>query len=136
MIIYRAREAIEGYAARVVAEQRSAASLRRIARTVEREESIAIGGVEAYFHANRRIHRSIVEETGNEYLLKSFDAIWNRGFLFRVFAAIENADLDASLHEREGLVASMRSAHPREAGEAMIAHIRQGLTLQLRAITE
>lgn len=136
MIIYRAREAIEGYAARVVAEQRSAASLRRIARTVEREEAIAIGGVEAYCHANRRIHRSIVEETGNEYLLKSFDAIWNRGFLFRVFAAIENADLDASLHEHEGLVASMRSDHPREAGEAMIAHIRQGLTLQLRAITE
>ena len=134
--IYQAREAIEGYAARVVAEQRSAASLRRIARTVEREESIATGGVEEYFHANRRIHRSLVEETGNEYLLKSFDAIWNRGFSFRVFAAIENADLDASLHEHEGLVASMRSDHPREAGEAMIAHIRQGLTLQLRAITE
>ncbi len=94
------------------------------------------GGVEEYFHANRRIHRSIVEETGNEYLLRSFDAIWNRGFSFRVFAAIEHPDLDASLHEHAGLVASMRADDPREAGEAMIAHIRQGLTLQLRVIAD
>ena len=100
--IYQAREAIEGYAARLVAEQRSAASLKRIERTVEREESIAAGGVEEYFHANRRIHRSIVKETGNEYLLKSFDAIWNRGFSFRVFAAIDHADMDASPHEHAG----------------------------------
>ena len=134
--IYQAREAIEGYAVRVVAEQRSAASLKRIERTVEREESIAAGGVEEYFHANRRIHRSIVEETGNEYLLKSFDAIWNRGFSFRVFAAIDHADLDASPHEHANLVASMRADSPREAGEAMIAHIRQGLTLQLSALAE
>ena len=132
--IYQVREAIEGYAARVVAEQRRAASLGRIERTVEKEESIAAGGVEEYFHANRRIHRSVVEETGNEYLLRSFDAIWNRGFSFRVFAAIEHPDLDASLHEHAGLVTSMRCDHPREAGEAMIAHIRQGLALQLRAI--
>ena len=134
--IYQAREAIEGYAARLVAEQRSSASLRRIERTVEREESIAAGGVEEYFHANRRIHRSIVEETGNEYLVKSFDAIWNRGFSFRVFAAIDEAKLDASPHEHEQLVAAMRADHPREAGEAMIDHIRQGLTLQLRALEE
>ena len=134
--IYQAREAIEGYAARLVAEQRSAASLRRIERTVEKEESIAAGSVEEYFHANRRIHRSIVEETGNEYLLKSFDAIWNRGFSFRMFATIEHAGLDASLHGHAGLAASMRSDHPREAGEAMISHIRQGLTLQLRGLAE
>ena len=31
---------------------------------------------------------------------------------------------------------SMRADHPREAGEAMIAHIRQGLTLQLSALAE
>ena len=30
----------------------------------------------------------------------------------------------------------MRADHPREAGEAMIAHIRQGLTLQLSALAE
>ena len=132
--IYQAREAIEGYAARIIAEQCSAASLRRIERTVEKEESIAAGGVEEYFHANRRIHRSIVKETGNEYLLRSFDAIWNRGFSFRVFAAIEYAELDASPHEHKELVASMRADHPRDAGEAMIAHIRQGLALQLRAL--
>ena len=58
------------------------------------------------------------------------------GFPFRVFATIEHAGLDASLHEHADLVASMRSDHPREAGEAMIAHIRQGLSLQLRGLAE
>ena len=46
--IYQAREAIEGYAARLVAGQRRAASLRRIERTVEREESIAAGGADNF----------------------------------------------------------------------------------------
>ncbi len=70
--IYQAREAIEEYAARLVAEQRSVASLRRIAPTIKKVDAIETGGVQEHFHANRRIHRSIVKETGNEYLPKSF----------------------------------------------------------------
>ena len=134
--IYQAREAIEGYAARIVAERRNAASLKRIERTVEKEQSMAVGGVGEYFDANRRIHRSIVDETGNEYLLRSFDALWNRALSFRIFATIQAVDLSASLREHETLVASMRDDPPNEAAEAMIAHIREGLALQLRALSE
>ena len=134
--IYQAREAIEGYAARIVAERRSAASFKRIERTVEKEQSMAVGGVEEYFDANRRIHRSIVDETGNEYLLRGFDALWNRALSLRIFATIQAVDLGAPLREHETLVASMRDDPPNEAAEAMIAHIREGLALQLRALTE
>ena len=63
---YQAREAIEGHTTRLVAERRDAASLRRIEHTIETEESISVGSVEEYFHANRRIHRRIVEEAGVE----------------------------------------------------------------------
>ena len=67
--IYQTREAIEGHATRLVAERRDEVSLRRIEQTMETEESMSVGSVEEYFHANRLIHRGIVEETGNEYLL-------------------------------------------------------------------
>ena len=132
--IYQAREAIEGHAARIVAERRDPRALDRIRRTIEAEESIRGGGVEEYFHANRHIHRRVVEESGNEHLLRSFDGIWNRSFAIRIFATIENADLGETLHEHEELLAAMRDDPPATAAEAMIVHIRNGLDLQLRAL--
>ena len=134
--IYQAREAIEGHAARIVAERRDPAALERVRRTIETEESIREGGVDAYFHANRKIHRCIVEESGNEYLLRSFDGIWNRSFSVRMFASIENEDLSATLGEHQALVAAMREGPPPAAAESMIAHIRDGRDLQLRAIAD
>ena len=132
--IYQAREAIEGHAARIVAERRDAVALARIGRTIATEESIRTGGVEEYFHANRRIHRCVVEASGNEYLLRNFDGLWNRSFSIRMFATIENVDLGETLHEHEELVTAMRDAPPAAAAESMIVHIRNGLDLQLRAL--
>ena len=134
--IYQTREAIEGHATRLVAERRDEASLRRIERTIETEESMSVGSVEEYFHANRLIHRGIVEETGNEYLLRSFDRIWNRASSFRIFAAIETADPGASLGEHREVFLAVRDKAPVEAGEAMVIHIRDGLDLQLGALGE
>ena len=133
---YQAREAIEGHTTRLVAERRDAASLRRIEATIETEESISVGSVEEYFHANRRIHRRIVEEAGNEYLLRSFDRIWNRASSFRIFAAIESAEPGASLREHREIFLAVRDETPLQAGEAMVAHIRDGLELQLLALGE
>ena len=132
--IYQTREAIEGHANRLVAERRDEASLRRIERTIETEESMSVGSVEEYFHANRLIHRGIVEETGNEYLLRSFDRIRNRASSFRLFAAIESADPGATLNEHREIFLTVRNRTPLEAGEAMVAHIRDGLDLQLLAL--
>ena len=77
-----------------------------------------------------------MEESGNEYLLRSFDGIWNRSFSVRMFASIENVDLSETLGEHEALVAAMREGPPAAAAEAMIAHTRDGLDLQLRALAD
>ena len=134
--VYATREAIEGHAARLVAEHRDTAALDRIAAVVEAEESLTGGSVEAYFHANRRIHRSVLENADNEMLLRLFDQLWNRGASLHIFAAIEQSDLGATLRGHEELVEAMRSAMPTEAGEAMVMHIRNGLSLQLRSVSE
>ena len=132
--IYQAREAIEGYGARLVAARRDPAALARIERTIEREQAIERGEVVTYFHANRRIHRQVMEEAGNPVLLQSFDGLWNRGFSLRMFAVIEHVDPGASLRSHERLLFAMRDDDPIQAGETMIAHIRDGLGLQLRAL--
>ena len=134
--VYETREAIEGHAARLVGERKEAGALNRIAEVVEREESLSDGGLDAYFHANRRIHRSILENAGNEMLLRLFDRLWNRGASLYMFASIEPGDLKATLRGHEVLVDAMRSKTPVEAGEAMVLHIRNGLGLQLRSLGE
>ena len=134
--VYETREAIEGHAAWLVAEERDAAALDRIATVVEVEESLSGGNVEAYFHANRRIHRSILENAGNGMLLRLFDRLWNRGASQHMFAAIAQADLSTTLRGHESLVETMRNGTPSEAGEAMVMHIRHGLALHLRSAAE
>jgi DNA-binding GntR family transcriptional regulator len=132
--IYQAREAVEGYAARLVSEAANPAQYLRIEKVILREEKLSSQNVEDYFHANRRIHRAIVEETGNRYMLEQFDGIWNRGISFRLFAAIDTAELGASLAAHHVLLDAIKSGTPNEAQRAMILHIRDGLHLQLKAL--
>jgi DNA-binding GntR family transcriptional regulator len=132
--IYQAREAVEGYAARLVSEARDTAQFDRIGKVIAREEKLSSQNVEDYFHANKRIHRAIVEETGNRYMLEQFDGIWNRGISFRLFAAIDTAELGASLAAHHLLLDAIASGTPGEAQQAMILHIRDGLGLQLKAL--
>ncbi len=132
--VYETREAIEGHAARLVAERRDPGALDRIATVVATEEARTEGAVADYFHANRRIHRSVIENAGNEMLLRLFDRLWNRGASFYMFATIEPDDLASTLHGHEALAEAIRTGAPAEAGEAMVEHIRNGLGLQLRSL--
>lgn len=90
---------------------------------------MSIGSVEESFHANRFIHRGIVAEAGDEYLLSSFDRTWNSVSSFRIFAASETAGPGTSLGQHWEIFLAVRDKAPIEAGEAMILHIRDGLEL-------
>ena len=132
--IYQAREAVEGYAARLVSEAANPAQYLRIGKVILREEKLSSQNVEDYFHANKRIHRAIVEETGNRYMMEQFDGIWNRSISFRLFAAIDTVNLTKSLAEHHVLLDAIKSGTPDQAQRAMILHIRDGLDLQLKAL--
>ena len=90
--LYQARAAVESQAARILASQNDGFKNRELRATIEREENISNPSVQAYFDANRNIHRRFVELVDNRYLLEMFDNIWNRGTAFRLFAAIEKVD--------------------------------------------
>ena len=132
--IYQARAAIEGQAARILAEENSAGKIARIRQKILREENITRPSTVAYFNANRAIHRSFVEQAGNHYLTDMFDNIWNRGTSFQLFAAIEKLDLAKSLGDHMSLLEAVETGRPAIAMEAVIEHIWAGYHLQMEAL--
>lgn len=132
--IYQAREAIEGYSVRLLAEFGQAPQHDFIEKVILEESRLESEQLEDFFHANRKIHRAIVEQTHNSHLLNMFDSLWNRGISFRLFAEIDNAELAESLKEHQVLIEAIRSFSPENAEAVMVAHIRDGLKLQLSAL--
>ena len=132
--IYQAREAVEGYSARIVAESGTPEQHNIIEKVITAEQRLQSNRIEDFFQANKTIHRTIVEQTGNGYLLEMFDSLWNRGISFRLFATIGNVELAESFGEHQVLIAAIRTLSPEAAEAAMVAHIRDGLKLQLDAL--
>ncbi|MCP4493748.1 MAG: GntR family transcriptional regulator [Gammaproteobacteria bacterium] len=132
--LYQARTAIEVQAARILANQNNPAKNAQLREIVEHEENIVSNTTEAYFRANRNVHRAIVELSENRYLLELFDNIWNRGISFELFAAIGKIDLSKSLGDHITLVEAIETGNPDKVVKAVIDHIHEGLDLQIEAL--
>ncbi|ANN62058.1 hypothetical protein A9174_34700 (plasmid) [Mesorhizobium loti NZP2037] len=134
--IYAARQAIEGHSARVLALELDAARLDRIRSVIEAQESRKITTAGEYYDANKAIHRSFVEQTGNRYLLEMFDSMWNRSVSFHIFTTtMSESYLKASLREHAKLLDAVRKGDADAAAQAMRSHIDDGLELQLQAMS-
>ncbi len=134
--IYEAREAIEGYAARLLAEQAGPKALARVEAAMGKTTSD--GTVESAYEANRLAHRAVVAATDNAFLLDLFDSIWGRSIAMRIYAdlyiARHGSAVLADTH-RELLEALASGDGPR-AEKTMVEHIRSGLEQQLEALRE
>jgi len=134
--IYEAREAIEGYAARLLAEQAGPKALARVEAAMGKTTSD--GTVESAYEANRLAHRAVVAATNNAFLLDLFDSIWGRSIAMRIYAdlyiARHGSAVLADTH-RELLEALASGDGPR-AEKTMVEHIRSGLEQQLEALRE
>jgi len=132
--IYDVRAAIEGQAARLLALDNDHATFERLRQVIRDEESLSSHTAEAYFRANRQIHRSIILSTANRLLLEMFDTIWNRAVAFHLFAAIEEIDLAQSLGNHLELVDAMATGDAEIATTVTFDHISDGLDLQGKAL--
>lgn len=124
--IYDARAAVEGFAARLLAERNDPATNDALRAKIREAESLDETSVQAYFEANRSIHRAIIEASRNRFLLEHFDNLWNRGSSFTLFASITDERLKKSLGNHLSLIDAIESGNGSVAAEAMIAHIREG----------
>lgn len=133
--IYSARQAIEGYSARILAEANNETAFTLIAEVIQTEESRDIATAVEYYEANKAIHRAFVLQTGNRYLLEMFDLMWNRSISFHVFAStMDDEALSASLREHLDLLDAVRGSNGDVAARAMREHIARGLDLQLSTL--
>jgi DNA-binding GntR family transcriptional regulator len=132
--LYQARAAVEGQAARILASHVTPEIVADLREIVIRHENIASPSVEAYFSANRAIHRKFVELAGNRYLIEMFDNIWNRALSYNLFAVIANVDLAKSLGDHMRLVDSVETGNPTIALETIVDHIAHGFELQIEAL--
>ena len=127
---YEAREAIEGYAARLAArrgEQAAAEVRKAIARADEFEIETPLGS----YLANRAVHRAIVAASGNRILLDLFDDLWGRGLAHQIYAGcFRGDDSHAALRRKhQPIVRALKAADGDAAEAAMTAHLREGLAL-------
>ncbi|MGW7545262.1 GntR family transcriptional regulator [Streptomyces sp. NPDC054770] len=128
--MYQAREAVEGYAAAYVAKA-PAQVRRQVADAFAAATQMPLTSPLEVYRANRAIHRSVVEATGNRHLVEMFDLVWSRGLPSQVWAdliehGISSSDLTS---EHEDLFAALQSGSATKARNAAVAHIRSGRRL-------
>ncbi|WP_436326254.1 GntR family transcriptional regulator [Brevibacterium sp. FAM 27836] len=129
--LYEAREAIESFAARRVAEIGTLAIDEVRAKIVSLRKLVPADAEEA-FRANLAIHRSFVAATGNPMLLNMFDDVWQRArgqSLFADFVAHDTEKI--SVFDRHIDLVSALEVGPDAAFVAMRRHIADGKNVHL-----
>lgn len=128
--LYEARAAVEARAARLLATRANPEQLDQLREFIRKEEQVNGQDTGAYFHANRNIHRALVEAAANRFLLEMFDMIWGRAMAFHLFANIPQNQVAASLGGHLALVDAIEAGDPVKASQAFEDHIAEGYKLQ------
>ncbi len=129
--IYETREAIEGYAARLLAERGDETALSLIDKAIDEHSTQAHDTAHEGYLANKAVHRAIVRATGNTQLVGLFDAVWDRSVAVLLYADLHRITEAAFEPSHEELLDTFRAGDPDRACTAMIEHIRVGLAEQL-----
>lgn len=134
--IYNAREAVECHVLGLLCEMEDTGQADRLAKLIEEIEREPKHSVLEYFEANRTIHRAFVKETGNPFLLEMFDLIWNRSSSIHLFSKLGELQMPKSLGDHLPLCEAVRKRDSNQAINVMRTHIRMGLQLQRKGMTD
>lgn len=77
----------------------------------------------AYWEADERFHRLIVEQTANKFLLSAYDSLGGHVHRFRLFSGVGVRDAASAIDEHSRILAAMRRGDPTAARIAMASHI-------------
>ena len=127
---YEAREAIEGYAARLAA-RRGEVAAAEVRAAIARADEFDIETPLGSYLANRMVHRAVVQASANRILLDLFDDLWGRGQAHQIYAGcFRGDDSHAALRRKhQPIIRALRSGDGDAAETAMTAHLREGLAL-------
>ena len=88
--LYQARQAVEGFAARLIAERGTEEAIDRLRAVLQRE--ITASHPTDVYDEKRLIHREVVDATGNPALLELFDSLWGKARALALMAHGEPND--------------------------------------------
>lgn len=119
--IYEVREALDPYAARLVAARASDAELDEILRLQQACERDAAGSPRERFESNRRFHRSLYVPSRNEKLIETLDWLWDSFTAVRMFETyITHADDVQTMHAEHAAIAVAMLARDGRGAAALV----------------
>ncbi len=133
--LYEVRTAIEGFAARVVAETGDPRALKRLEEIIRSQSETQPASVVDAFRANERVHRGVVEATANPVLLELFDSVWTRSIGLRMYAHAFSSEkyVQHVVDEHVPLLDALLAGDGERAEREMVTHIQAGRDVQLAA---
>lgn len=132
--MYESRQAVEGFAARLVAESASDEVVEKLGPSLQIE--IDMGDALSSYEENRAVHRAVVEASSNDTLLAMFDTLWSRARPLRIVYDTWAAELgrESIYHTHRELYDAICSRVGDAAEAAMVEHLEYGLQEQLATL--
>ncbi len=133
--LFEALAGLERLAAELAARRLTPAGLRRLEElqtTIEREH--AAGRREAYYAANRAIHRAIVESAENRPLAQAHAALLGRAEQARFLALRLAHRWEESLAEHREILAALAARDSERAGRLLADHVAHTAHTVTRAL--
>jgi len=125
--LYDLRSGIFGVACEAVARRGDPAAVDEL-RAIQAELAAAMRATDrdAYYAANIRFHRRLLELSGNRAAREAYERVVASMHLFRRRGLAAAVNMQASFAEHEAIVAAIAAGDPDAAGAAGRAHVRSG----------
>lgn len=129
--IYEIREALEGLAARLAAQNFTKADTRLKTLQKEFDESFD-GTAQSYLRYNERFHRLIVEMSSNAELRQLVETLQVPSFILLVHVLVDSRSIARARAEHRPIAAAIHRNDAAAAERAMKSHIRNTLRFVMR----
>ena len=121
--LYESRVLIDGGIARMATERLSAADIGRLQAMVVLQQNLVTDPL-GFRVSDLEFHRTIMEATGNPFLVRVSHSLYVLGMEYRRIASETPGVLKQSLADHEAIIAAFVRRDPEAAATAMMAHMR------------
>lgn len=137
LAVYVAREALEGAAARLVAETENRETVQALRSCLKAQKAELKAGTsrDRMFMLDMEFHRTIREATGNPYLIRFLRRIEQSLVLAGPTTYKSPGRMEESVHEHEMLLDALADQDGDSAFQLAMAHIHAAKTTRLRMLS-
>jgi DNA-binding GntR family transcriptional regulator len=133
MQLYVVREALEGTAAALAAQNATTPdieAIRAIVNTMEKTED-----PKKLVLLNAKFHQTLYEASYNQYLLHALNSVVHALGLLRHSTFVLPGSVELAHSEHKQIVEAIRRHHPTDAENAARLHVRNALTMRLKLLS-